>query len=172
MIECESCSSWSHSECVNISPTVAANYPFIFPYCVKSLFSSVSVLTSAITQLKDMLVKLENTCKQMSTIISEIKAVQDSLNSIYHKVQMLSCSAASSISIPMSNRSSEPSSSSTPFTITITSNSSLFLHCSFSKFHPPYSTHSLILNSPSTASPPISQPQSNVTPCSSSSSTR
>ena len=43
MIECESC--WSHSECVNISPTVAANYPFICPYCVKSLFSSLSVLT-------------------------------------------------------------------------------------------------------------------------------
>ena len=43
MIECESC--WSHSECVNISPTVAANYPFICPYCVKSLVSSVSVLT-------------------------------------------------------------------------------------------------------------------------------
>ena len=43
MIECESC--WSHSECVNISPTVAANYPLICPYCVKSLVSSVSVLT-------------------------------------------------------------------------------------------------------------------------------
>ena len=39
MIECESC--WSHSE----SSTVAANYPFICPYCVKSLVSSVSVLT-------------------------------------------------------------------------------------------------------------------------------
>ena len=43
MIECDSC--WSHSECVNISPTVAANSPFICPYCVKSLVSSVSVLT-------------------------------------------------------------------------------------------------------------------------------
>ena len=47
MIECESC--WSHSECVNISPTVAANYPLICPYCVKSpqylsLLCEVSIL--------------------------------------------------------------------------------------------------------------------------------
>ena len=166
MIKCESCSSWSHSECVNVSPTVAANYPFICPYCVKSLFSSISVLTSDITQLKDRLVKLENTCKQMSTIISERKAVQDSLDSIYHKVQMLSCSAASSISIPTSNCSSEPSSSSTPSIITLPLPP--ILHCSSTasslKFHPPYSTHSLTLNPPSTAPPPILNNLSIATP--------
>ena len=166
IIECESCSSWSHSECVNVSPTVAANYPFICPYCVKSLFSSISVLTSDITQLKDRLVKLENTCKQMSTIISERKAVQDSLDSIYHKVQMLSCSAASSISIPTSNRFSEPSSSSTPSTITLPLPP--ILHCSSTasspKFHPLYSTHSLTLNPPSTALPPILNNLSIATP--------
>ena len=91
MIECESCSSWSHSECVNVSPTVAANYPFICPYCVKSLLSSVSVLTSDITQLIDRLVKLKNTCKPMSTIISKIKAVQNFLDSISTNVILLCC---------------------------------------------------------------------------------
>ena len=50
---------------------------------------------------------------------------------------MLSYSAASSISIPTSNRSSEPSIFSTPYHyITITSNSSLFLYRSFSKIPP------------------------------------
>ena len=182
MIECESCSCWSHSECVNISPTVAANYPFICPYCVKSLFSSVSVLTSDITQLKDRLVKLENTCKLISTIISEIKSVQDFLESISHKVLMLSCSAASSISIPTSNHSSEPTFSSTSSVITLPL--PLILHSSSTapspKFHPPYSSphpsiapplnlhHPTapppILRLPSTAPPLIFHPLSHVPP--------
>ena len=69
----------------SLMSTVAANYPFICPYCVKSLVSSVSVLTSDITQLKDRLVKLENTCKPMSTIIPEIKAVQLTLSLTKYK---------------------------------------------------------------------------------------
>ena len=91
----------------------------------------------------------------MSTIISEIKAVQDSLDSISHKVHMLFFSAASSISIPTSNRSSEPSFPSTSSTITIPFPP--ILHSFFLPLlhHPPYSTPSQTLNPPSTAPPHI-----------------
>ena len=48
MLACEYCSCWNHSECVNISPSIADKYPFICPFCLQSAFSSVQSLCSDI----------------------------------------------------------------------------------------------------------------------------
>ena len=54
MLQCDSCSEscWSHSECVGVSSHVANNYPFICPFCIKSIFSLVSSLRSDISHVK------------------------------------------------------------------------------------------------------------------------
>ena len=52
MLQCDSYFCWSHSECVGVSSHVANNYPFICPFCIKSIFSLVSSLRSDISHVK------------------------------------------------------------------------------------------------------------------------
>ena len=33
MIQCEICSSWLHSVCIGVSPSIASRYPFACPFC-------------------------------------------------------------------------------------------------------------------------------------------
>ena len=39
MVECEGCSQWSHSKYVGIIPSMAPTYPYVCPFCIKSVFS-------------------------------------------------------------------------------------------------------------------------------------
>ena len=59
MLQCKSCSAWCHNICVSISPQVAANFPFICPFCIKEKFSLIPKLRSEISHLKALIIKLE-----------------------------------------------------------------------------------------------------------------
>ena len=78
MIECEHCLHWCHSKCIGISQPVAKNYPFICPYCTRSLLQEVSALRS-----------------KVSSLTSEIAVLQSQLSSASQTSQSLHSSAAS-----------------------------------------------------------------------------
>ena len=61
------CSCWLHNECVNIPAHVADKFPFICPLCIKSFLSLISSLKSEISHLKAHIIKLEKSCKSLST---------------------------------------------------------------------------------------------------------
>ena len=48
MVACESCCRWSHSKCVGLTASIAPSYPFVCPFCVRSLFSRLSVVESEV----------------------------------------------------------------------------------------------------------------------------
>ena len=53
MVECESCCQWSHCNCVSLSPSLASSYPFVCPFCIKSLFSRLSNMESEVVALSN-----------------------------------------------------------------------------------------------------------------------
>uniref|UniRef100_A0A1X7SS14 Zinc finger PHD-type domain-containing protein n=1 Tax=Amphimedon queenslandica TaxID=400682 RepID=A0A1X7SS14_AMPQE len=59
MIECELCFHWCHSKCIGISAPVAKNYPFICPYCTRSLLQEVSSLRLVVDDLKEQLASIK-----------------------------------------------------------------------------------------------------------------
>lgn len=52
MVECETCSCWSHSKCVGLTLAVAPSYPFVCPLCVRSLFARLDNLSTEISALR------------------------------------------------------------------------------------------------------------------------
>ena len=90
MLQCDSCSCWSHSECVGVSSHVANNYPFICPFCIKSNFFLVSSLRSDIPHLKAHITKLESSYKTLTSLSSEFPIVQQSLATLSSKVNSIS----------------------------------------------------------------------------------
>ena len=90
MLQCDSCSCWSHSEYVGVSSRVANNYPFICPFCIKSIFSLVSSLRSDISHLKAHITKLESSYKTLNSLSSEFPIVQQSLATLSSKVNSIS----------------------------------------------------------------------------------
>ena len=75
MLQCEQCSCWLHNECVNVPAHVADNFPFICPLCIKSSLSFISSLKSEISHLKAHIVKLEKSCKSLSTQLSVLQPI-------------------------------------------------------------------------------------------------
>ena len=87
MIACDSCSCWSHSSCVNITPTVADKYSFLCSSCIKSSFLSISTLCSEISLLKAHVIKLEKICRSLTSSSTESIKVSNTLDSLSTKVQ-------------------------------------------------------------------------------------
>ena len=86
MLQCDSCLCWSHCKCVSVLPQVAEKFPFIFPFCIKSIFSLVPSLRSEISHFKDHINSLESSYKSITSIPSELNAVPQSLSSLSNKV--------------------------------------------------------------------------------------
>ena len=65
MLECETCSNWLHSKCMNISQSSASTYPFVCPYCVKQMFCQINDLKNEIKALK---ITLDDQANEISSM--------------------------------------------------------------------------------------------------------
>ena len=101
MLQCDSCLSWSHCKCVNVLPQVAEKFPFICPFCIKSIFSLVPSLHSEISHLKTLISRIESCHESISSIHSELNAVQESLSSLSNKVTSMAQVCIPSIPDPI-----------------------------------------------------------------------
>ena len=61
MVECESCCRWSHSKWVGLTFSIAPSYPFVCPFCLRSLFSHLSAIESKIADLSTRVSSLSTT---------------------------------------------------------------------------------------------------------------
>ena len=84
MVECEACSQLSHSKCVGIIPSLAPTYPYVCPYCIKSVFSQIEEIRTEVSDLQRQLSSLELSinCDVSPPVQSEIKRISDSLSEI------------------------------------------------------------------------------------------
>ena len=77
MLECEICSKWLHSNCVNIKQSSASTYPFVCPHCVKQMFCQIKELTEEIKVLKST---IDDQAKEISSMKNEISSAQAHLD--------------------------------------------------------------------------------------------
>ena len=96
MVECESCSYWSHSKCVNISTTLASLYPFVCPFCVKSLFSELAKLRSEVSDLRTQVSSLSSHVTQSISLSTELERVGESLAQFTSSMEVLKSKSGSS----------------------------------------------------------------------------
>ena len=87
MVECESCSRWCHSKCVGITQATAATFPFVCPFCVKSLFTKLVNIDSVIEGLRTHVSSMEVSLAQCMDSNSENCSELEKLN---HSLQTLS----------------------------------------------------------------------------------
>ena len=59
MLQSEQCLIWFHTKCVNIFPTLANNYPFVCPYCVKAAVNTLLNISLELSAPKGHLTDLE-----------------------------------------------------------------------------------------------------------------
>ena len=107
MLQCDQCSCWLHNECVNVPAHIGDNFPFICPLCIKSSLSLILSLKSEISHLKAHIVKLEKSCKSLSTQLSALQPITGS--SISDTI--VKCTATSSNSPQPVPSNSHPSNS-------------------------------------------------------------
>ena len=96
------CSCWLHNECVNIPAHVADKFPFIYPLCIKSSLSLISSLKSEISHLKAHIIKLEKSCKFLSTQLSIPKPITGS------SISDIIVKSTATSTMPSSSMSSQP----------------------------------------------------------------
>ena len=96
MVECESCSYWSHSKCVNLSTTLASSYPFLCPFCVKSLFSELAKLRSEVSDLRTQVSSLSSHVTQSISLSTELERVGESLAQLTSSMEVLKSKSGSS----------------------------------------------------------------------------
>ena len=60
LVECELRHLWSHCKCVKISVSLAATYPFICAFCIKSSLVSLASINSKISSLENKLSSLSS----------------------------------------------------------------------------------------------------------------
>ena len=90
MVACESCCRWSHSKCVGLTASIAPSYPFVCPFCVRSLFSRLSVVESEVAVLSTRVSSLESTLNnQGQSLTKDIQAVTDSIRELSSQVDPL-----------------------------------------------------------------------------------
>ena len=88
MVECEACSQWSHSKCVGITSSLAPTYPYVCPFCIKSVFSQIEEIRTEVSVLQSQLSSLELSinCDVSPPVQSEIQRINDSLSEISVKL--------------------------------------------------------------------------------------
>ena len=79
LVECESCSRWSHSKCVGITRCTATSFPFVCPFCVKLLFSRLAAAELEIDALRTRISTLESPAEQCQAHGAEIDRLNNSL---------------------------------------------------------------------------------------------
>ena len=88
IVECEACSQWSHSKCVDIIPSLAPTYPYVCSFCIKSVFSQIKEIRTEISDLWRQISSLESSinCDVSPHVQSEILRINDCLFEISVKV--------------------------------------------------------------------------------------
>ena len=83
MVECEECHQWTHCKCVGLLPSTASSYPFVCPFCIKSLFSRLSAVKSRLENLSDRVSSIQTTTENEGTSLTRaIQEVRDSTTQI------------------------------------------------------------------------------------------
>ena len=95
MIQCESCSCWSHCICTNINITLAQTYLFVCSHCVKN---SVLFSSNMATQVRKLEQSLTTLLRHTSDTLST--PVQTELDVMHESVSSLSSALPPSISQP------------------------------------------------------------------------
>ena len=88
MVECEACSQWSHSKCFGIIHSLAPTYPYVCPFCIKSLFSQIKEIRTEVSDLQSQLSYPESSinCDVSPPVQSENQGINDSLSEISAKL--------------------------------------------------------------------------------------
>lgn len=71
LVECELCHFRSHCKCVKISVSLAATYPFVCDFCIKSSLVSLASINSKISSLENKLSSLSSEVHVLSLAHSE-----------------------------------------------------------------------------------------------------
>ena len=81
MVACKQCSHWSHSKCVGISISLAASFPFVCPFCVKTIFSELSSIRASISNACSRLSDIESSYSDSipPVVQRELNRISDSL---------------------------------------------------------------------------------------------
>ena len=109
MVECESCCQWSHSKCVGLTFSTAPSYPFVCPFCVRSLFSRLSAIESEVADLSTRVSSLESTLNnQGQSLTKDIQAVTDSLRKVSRQVDPLLSNMPSKDAVGKSHTRTNP----------------------------------------------------------------
>ena len=84
MVECKRCSAWSHCKCIGISATLAPTYPFVCPFCVKSVLSQLDNLRSEVSDLCARMSNIEQSIEKAipSPVQAELQHINKSLSTI------------------------------------------------------------------------------------------
>lgn len=84
MLECEQCLCWSHCKCVGISASLAASYPFVCPFCIKSLFSELSAIKAKVADTQARVAHLETSVNEVipAPVRKELQNVSSTLSQI------------------------------------------------------------------------------------------
>ena len=108
MIECEQCLSWCHSKCVGMSTSLAASFPYVCPFCIKSVFFKLTSIASTVSDACVRLTALETSFSKSipPTVQEELLKVTESLQQISSKVSSYPSE------VPQSTQHSGPSFSS------------------------------------------------------------
>ena len=76
------------SKCVGIIPSLAPTYPYVCPFCIKSVFSQIEEIRTEVSDLQHQLSSLELSinCDVSPPVQSEIQRINDSLSEISVKL--------------------------------------------------------------------------------------
>ena len=100
MVECETCSCWSHCKCVGLSSAVAPSFPFVCPYCVRSLFARLDSLSTEISALRAQVSTVTLPSSTHDSLPSEVQRIDESLTQLPAAVESLQARSDSDSSVP------------------------------------------------------------------------
>lgn len=117
-LQCEICFSWCHNNCVGISPSVVETYPFVCPFCIRSmakLQDSVSSLRLELQETTSRVINLEKSLLNQNDQLFiqplqlQLDLLKSSVVDVASKVSDLSCGLT--VRDPSSDLPSDPPSS-------------------------------------------------------------
>ena len=96
MVECETCSCWSHCKCVGLTAAVAPSYPFVCPFCVRSLFARLDSLSTEISALCAQVSAITPLSSTHDSLWSQVQRIDGSLTQLTVAVESLQARSDSS----------------------------------------------------------------------------